>query len=544
MTRRFHPGRSRPDQGIALVAVLGTMFVLTLFLSASLAYALQTSSAARRDEDAKTAMAAAQAGLEDYLARLNADTNYWTTTTDPANPALTTTGPGRTIQGAGGQPATYRYQLVTTPAQTAQSGVVGLRVTGTSAPGPGRPAISRTLTATLQPKGFLNFVYVSDVEVGDPALNNSPAGCAAHYYDSPSRSGLGCDEIMWIADDTVNGPLHSNDALQINGAVRFLSPTTESSWPAIQDASSTDQTWWGAATYPLGGYSPHYAPPLELPTANTELLKQVEPDVDGDGQVGPGCYYTGSTRIIFQGTTMRVLSPSTTAPDTPVRCLDVANSSQEQVKPIPAVIYVAPTASSCTQGALGYPRTGEYVTTGASSASHWTTATSATGNTGSTTNYDCQRGSVYIQGTADTQVTVSAEDDVVVTGDLLLADQGSGADVIGLIAGNYVWVYHPVDAVGNNLDATDVGTIQAAILSLRHSFVVQNNDEGSLLGSLTVLGSIAQKFRGRVGTLQHGSLTNGYTKNYIYDHRLAYLQPPYFLKPTSSPWQIRTISDN
>jgi len=520
------------------------MVVITLFFLTTLAYALQASQAARRDQDGKIAMAAAQAGLEEYLGRLNADTNYWTNTTDPANPALTTTGPGRTIQGAGGESVTYRYQLLSTPAQTAQTGIVSLRVTGTSAPGPGRDAVSRTLTAILQPKSFLNFVYLSDVEVGDPVLYNSAPGCAAHYYDSPSRNGLGCREIQWIAADMVNGPLHSNDALQISGPVRFLSPTTESSWPAIQNASPPTTTWWGRATYPLGAYSPQYAPPLALPTGNTELLKQVEPDMDGDGQSGPGCYYTGATRIIFQGTTMRILSPSTTTPGTPSRCLDVANRSQEQIKAVPPVIYVAPTASTCTQGSLGYPRTGEYVTTGASSAPYWTTTTSSSGRVSTTTNYDCHRGSVYVQGTADTQVTVSAEDDVVVTGDLTLADQGTSADLIGLIAGNYVWLYHQIDALGNNLDAAaDVNTIQAAILSLRHSFVLQNYGAGSPLGTLTVVGSIAQKFRGPVGRVSNGLPVSGYTKNYMYDQRLSYLQPPYFLKPTGSVWQVKTISD-
>ena len=41
--------------------------------------------------------------------------------------------------------------------------------------------------------------------------------------------------------------------------------------------------------------------------------------------------------------------------------------------------------------------------------------------------------------------------------------------------------------------------IDAAILALDHSFIVDNWDCG-LLGALTVKGAIAQKFRGPVGT--------------------------------------------
>jgi hypothetical protein len=42
--------------------------------------------------------------------------------------------------------------------------------------------------------------------------------------------------------------------------------------------------------------------------------------------------------------------------------------------------------------------------------------------------------------------------------------------------------------------------VQAAILSLKHSFTVQNFARGAPLGDLTVNGSITQKFRGPVRT--------------------------------------------
>ena len=94
--------RSRPtDDGSALVAVLGTMAVLVLFLLVTLSYAVQNLTPAREDQDAKAALAAAQAGVDDYLSRLNADNNYWQTT-DTANTAYTT---GMALPGTGGTPA-------------------------------------------------------------------------------------------------------------------------------------------------------------------------------------------------------------------------------------------------------------------------------------------------------------------------------------------------------------------------------------------------------------------------------------------------------
>ena len=60
-------------------------------------------------------------------------------------------------------------------------------------------------------------------------------------------------------------------------------------------------------------------------------------------------------------------------------------------------------------------------------------------------------------------------------------------------------------------------TIDGAILTLAHSFFVDNYDCGGLpQGTLTVHGAIAQYYRGIVGQVG----TSGYLKNYNYDDRL------------------------
>ena len=64
---------------------------------------------------------------------------------------------------------------------------------------------------------------------------------------------------------------------------------------------------------------------------------------------------------------------------------------------------------------------------------------------------------------------------------------------------------------------------------------MQAYDEGAKLGTLRVFGSIAQKFRGPVGT-GDGSSGTGYLKNYNFDTRLRYSPPPYFLDPVGSGW--------
>lgn len=589
--RTTRPRAPRPDDGVALVAVLGAMAVVTLFLLTSLAFVLGQAPPARESQDAKAALAAAQAGIDEYVARLTANDSYWTVgSSDPANPAFTT---GRTIPGTGGRGASYRYEVLSGAADTAREGVVRLRVTGTSQPGNGTAPVSRTLTATLQPKGFLRYIYFSDVEVLDPDLfytftyvtvngaqywNSGLYGtryrfadlgpgvrsaCGRYYaagrstpsfavspalpvrvWDTSTNTatattvtagtatGFSCLEIQWASGDVVQGPLHSNDALQVGGSPLFTDPVTESSWATPPDPS---RRWWGSGQPLLTsgstrGYWPVYAAPLAMPNGNSELLAYVEPRVDEPtAPPGPGCYYTGQTRIVFQGTTMRVLSPSTT--NAPSRCLDVANRAVEQTKPVPPVVYVDSTAAACSYGQVGYPIANEWLG-------------------GVTTDYACSRGTVFVRGQVDGQVTVAAKDDVVVTGDLTVQDGGAGTDVAGLVAGNYVWVYHPVTSGGANLLSSSATprTLQAAILSLRHSFIVQNWQYGAPLSTttsnkLTVLGSISQRYRGPVGTGSSSGPVSGYIKNYVYDQRLRVLQPPYFLKPTSTPWQVVTVTD-
>ena len=80
--------------------------------------------------------------------------------------------------------------------------------------------------------------------------------------------------------------------------------------------------------------------------------------------------------------------------------------------------------------------------------------------------------------------------------------------------------------------------IDAAIISVQHSFLVQNYSRGGDRGTLTVKGSIAQAHRGIV---RNGS--NGYIKAYAYDTRLRYLAPPKFLSPVTTSYGVTTQTE-
>lgn len=524
--------RASGDQGFTLVAVMGTMSIVTVFLLASLAYGIANMAPNRKDQDAKAAMAAAQAGIDDFVSRLNGNDSYWVnnssdkfvTSGDTANAAFTAAGVP--IPGTGLGPVSYKYTVLSTSAQTTQSGIIRLQSTGKS-----RNA-SRTLIAQLQPSGFLRYIYFTDIEAEDPALwDSNRSDCSRYYYTvpaAPSRPG-NCVEIQFTGGDTIQGPLHSNDALQINGPTLFTDPKTESSWPdASSPAPPANHRWWGTGTPSASGYKPIYQGPVVLPAANSEIQNYTDPTKSDT--VAPGCLYTGQTRIRFAGNQMMVLSPGTTSSSTKSRCYNYSTPNVEQTVAIPPAIYVQQRTGSCsTPSNFGYPAAGEV----------WS--------------YNCSDGDAFVQGTATAQVTVATANDIVVTGDLKTTTNNfTGTDVIGLVANNYVWVYHPTNKHNQNvLSATDsVHEIDAAILSVAHSFVVQNWNEGAPLSNssndatkLTVKGAIAQKYRGPVGTGSGSSIATGYLKNYIYDPRLMTLPPPYFLKPVSAPWGVSKVSE-
>jgi Tfp pilus assembly protein PilX len=584
------PVSRRPgeDEGFALVAVLGTMAVLSLFLMTTLNYSLQSLPGARGDQDGKAAVAAAQAGIDDYLSRLNANGNYWTST-DPDNTAFTT---GLAIAGTGGMHGSFTYEVLSTVEEVTSKGALRLAVTGKSR------GKTRTLTATLKPVGFLKYVYYTDVEAVDPVLYSGRwaatvngvdrytgagqrtyyyvsdpatvnAMCSRYYYagrpntsytssttspilvyvqfkDGPlsyshsitdgTIATLGsansapeqrCKNIQWITGDVVDGPMHSNDALFITGEPLFTHQSTETSWAdGATPAPDPNKRWWGSGTPSSSGYRPIYYAPVKLPPSNSKLRTAA---------VDHGCVYTGATKITFTNDSMTVWSPNTTTAKP--ECFTPANRANPQtITPIPPALYVeASTATTCA--GVGYP------------------LVLADGRTetrlGATPDHNCHLGNAYVSGVLKGKTTVGSDNDIVVVGNTTYASDTAstakveGTDVLGLVANNYVWVYHPVDAGGTNMltGTQEVHNISAAILSVRHSFLVQSWDHGALVNhngeKLNVTGSISQKFRGPVGT---ASKPSGYLKNYVYDGRLLTIPPPYFLQPDEAPWQVHRVS--
>jgi hypothetical protein len=132
-------------------------------------------------------------------------------------------------------------------------------------------------------------------------------------------------------------------------------------------------------------------------------------------------------------------------------------------------------------------------------------------------------GNAWIRGTYSSDLTIAADNDVILEDDVT---RGSDGVLLGLIANNFVRVYHPV-AFGNgpggcnNTGDTGGRTIDAAILALKHSFINDNWYCGSPTGNLTVVGAISQKFRGPVGTGTGTTIVTGYFLDPVQSWRIA-----------------------
>ena len=529
------------EAGFTMIATVIAMSILMLLAAVAVEAVNGDTHLTRRDLDQKKAFEAAKAGIDDYAYHLATNSGYWAECTSvPAPNAVNqqgSTAKKRAVPGGSG--GEYAIELIPATGQstcnptTIQTATTSMIETGETLPGSFRirsvgfsgPATA-SIVATFKPPSFLDYVYFTQRETLDPVsygfANGSPeltkaySQCALTWqqgrYSVPIREYYVtnwrgekvleqefCFKISFATGDQIRGPVHTNDAIAINGK-----PTLGRTSKDMIEVGAESPGWYPTTT----GSEPNFvgtfvmkAPVLVPPASNSQLATIAQ----------PAFRYTGQVRICLSGTSMTVGNKEG-------KCTGVYSGSI----PSNGVIYVS--NGTCTEEPYSpfdaiYPDS------------------SGCGN-------------VYVKGEYSGQLTIAAQNDIVINGNL----RRSGSGMLGLIANNFVRIYHPFCKSGVTSCTTEMGEterggcgngqngsgslenleIDAAILAIEHSFIVDHYDCGDMLGTLNVEGALAQKYRGPVAL---GS-QSGYIKNYVYDDRLHYQEPPFFIDPKPSNWVI------
>lgn len=519
----------RREDGFTLFTVIATLLIVTMFSVAAFAAVDGDVAESGHDVARKQALAAAEAGVADYRFHLNQDEAYWQKCTAvPAPNAV-----NDAWDGTGNDPRRWRtvpsstteYAIELLPVASKgftrcepganvaasmidpQTRSLRLRVTGRARSSKG--TVKRSLIVSLKRSGFLDFLYFTDYETSDPAWyglqtggrptggpqgdivtwaatackwwrsGRSSASWSGTYTDTGQRAGpISCTQIQFAPTDRVAGPLHTNDDLYTCNSPTFGRKPED----RIESGASFRTACGGGARPKFDGTFVEDAPTIGMPATNASLASIAS----------PAYTFTGRTQIVLGAAGVTV-------------------NGVPRPYPTNGVIYVR-------NGVCGkpYQPLDPYGTPAG-----------------------C--GDAYVSGTYGANLTIATQNDIVVNGDIVR----SGDTMLGLIADGFVRVEHQVirDARDprdcKNPPATKKDRrIDAAILSLLHSFTVDNYYCGSPLGTLTVSGVIAQRYRGPVGTGDATGASSGYIKDYGYDDRLAYRAPPYFLDAVRSSWRL------
>ncbi|HTU80211.1 MAG TPA: hypothetical protein VMF09_15775 [Solirubrobacteraceae bacterium] len=581
------PSLLRRQDGISMIIMLGVMLVTSMLVVAAFTSASGEVHLTNSDTEEKKAYYAAEAGIEDYEYHLTQDSDYLTYCTNPtpANPALNqelseTTGKPMTtaeleahsaeVPELNKEKSEEKYAIQLLPAASDKETVKKcnpdnlvesmleeeppatgtFRIKSTGFSGHAKSAI----VATFKNANFVSFVWYTKYETFDPAMYGTPirTQCENFYGKRPGEHE--CANNYFISGETVDGPMHTEDHVGICGDPVFgRSPTDRIEFGQLKTESLGYSTEEDSSC--SGGAHPDFVGTkipasevgsLEPPPGDEELLHIVEPKY----------HYEGKTEIVLNGTTMTVIKhKGAGSSGTP-------KEEEETNVPFPpnGVIYVSEESCPDTYSMYG-PKPGY--------------------------KEDTKCGNAYIRGEYDDSLTVAAQNDVVINGNLLSLPRSgtvpTGNALLGLIANNFVRIYHPVaktypvsgtsckgkdtylgshkceytdsasECDAPNMTATEAEAeglqevlknpvIDAAMLALKHAVVVDNFSCGAAnLEHLNVYGAVAGLFsNGLTGQFSgNGEIVHGYPYDAVYDNRLEIEEPPHFLNPIHADWYIQ-----
>jgi hypothetical protein len=525
--------RAREEDGFVVIVCVLVLMVAMLAVFGAYAAVDGDLPLSRHNDDAKRAYAAAETGIDTYVEQLAADNDSWTQcntvgTALNLNASVTNWATMPVDPTAPNDPrAKYAVELPSSsPCSAAtmldpNSGTITIRSTGKIG------SLYRSVLATFRRKGFLDYAYANQFETQDPVLVQgehtdmpglgnwvgSAAGCAAYRRDgrdSRTKTIAGhtyqCSTINYAGSDAVSGPFHTDDGIDIrspeNGqTTTFGRPGRTDAveyWDWTNSVGPTPPNTGTSKVYTAGQYQM-----LPMPSSNASLASTALPKYT----------FLGPTTIVLNNTNMTVTGRDSTG-------------------------------TTYTNTSVALPANGviSVLNNGTCGADHDPNNPNAAAPA-------C--GDAFVQGNYGKNLTITTARDIVVTNNVYM--QPGSDTLLGLVATGFVRVQRKMGAYPCDSNTTDLTpnqtpslsagardrTIQAAILSLSHVFTVDSYDCGDDDGTVHVIGSIAQVFRGRTAGCNPGDpCRTGYSKDYGYDDRLAYRSPPYFLTPPQSAWHV------
>jgi hypothetical protein len=579
--------KERDDRGSSIATVLALGIIGAMLVTVAAESAIQDLEQTRPYYERQVAFYAAEAGLAGFLSHIN-DDPLWIAT-DPSQ---------RTPQYYPGEmTASASPNWVPVPRPDGRN-VGEYTISYTIVPGTSRPPRSdggqpppayvievsgrfgnsvRTVQLELERQSFLSFMYFTDYETWDPGSGNT---CLRYFYpprppavrSRTPRTPRDCNRIDFVGlggnpprQDVLNGPVKSNDSISYCGNPHFKMPV-ESGRGWIYQAPNCGVP--GSPIYDRGRRECGREAadcPSEMPLGNDKLKRDAE---------NGGFVYQGPIEItpLSNGRIIVCAPYGPTYGGASYGSAVATGPAQSRTNSLAPPNYYDPrnptTNNNCT---MNRAVQGQPPPNGVIYVQNWPGQATRPGN-------------VYIAtptrpGLSPTPAvsgrwTVGAENSIYIWSNLIYNDTSSRSrDVIGLIANNsilfgdnrvrctderkrphYRWHAQPPSHPTNprgwvNSAAANVHEVNGALLALNgnvRAYGITNPPDGAgadgscsvgyVNGTLRMFIAMAQRYRGAVGTYSGNSIVTGYVKDYNYDERLSYVQPPRFLEPTNANW--------
>ncbi|WP_432564866.1 hypothetical protein [Kineococcus sp. SYSU DK003] len=596
----------RSDEGFTMLPVLAAMVLVMGLVLVGIGYAVAAHRTARVSQDTKGAAAAAQAGLQDYIYRVNNCADYYATApscgTVTANTALRTSASQTNVAvvpgSTGVDQAVYSQRVLASPAGSTTAGTfstsIRLEVIGQIRnANTGAVRETRTLVADLTRDGFLEYLYFTDYETFSPANTrlfkgefSVKMGGASSVTDY--KTGVAYGLAKGVTYTVVQPTLEQVTA----GCERYYYATKDGSttvpgrksFPRTIKGGSLPaagvQYWPGASvsTPAIGDIDDYQC--LTINFSGTDTFDGKVHSNDAMSLSGPVLFkkdVTTGWKVASGSNAWYGSSNPSNAGQKPQYAGKLAmpktTDKQQEIAAAKGCVYTGPTQitflSSGKMKVLS-PRTkGSTVNKGCANV------------TGNTYMADEQvvdgpeNGVIYVQKTTESGSCLSwqtkANDDTVydnggcTAGDAFVQGNVKGRFTVAaqhdvVVTGNVLYTDWSADGSvlgligtnnvavwhpvsGNsNLVSPANLEIDAAIASTGNSFTVFNYGKGAKMGTLTVKGVIVQRYRGPVATGSGSTTSSGYSKDYRYDDRLNSNPPPAFIQPEFDAWDIDTTT--